>query len=188
MRGYIEFFDPPKDCNCQFSALCFFLRSIGIERSPETLRREILKYLRENPNDLEGFPLELFAGCLEHFQCSNNCSFFPRCGVQPVTGAGVAHFNLGHFAEGQGEHYLCLEVEENDDENCPNEIQENQEVCNEEENETDKAGENNDHRENKTNGKTNREDQTATEEACDGTYENQNDNNNQQSRSRELFI
>ena len=38
-------FDPPKDGNCQFSALCFFLRSIGIERSPETLRREIVKYL-----------------------------------------------------------------------------------------------------------------------------------------------
>jgi hypothetical protein len=38
------------------------LRSIGIERSPETLRREIVKYLRENPNDSEGFPLELFAG------------------------------------------------------------------------------------------------------------------------------
>lgn len=55
-------FDPPKDGNCQFSALCFFLRSIGIERSPETLRREIVKYLRENPNDSEGFPLELFAG------------------------------------------------------------------------------------------------------------------------------
>lgn len=55
-------FEPPKDGNCQFSALCFFSRSIGIERSPETLRREIVKYLRENPNDSEGFPLELFAG------------------------------------------------------------------------------------------------------------------------------
>jgi len=41
---------------------CFFLRSIGIERSPETLRTKIVKYLRENPNDSEGFPLELFAG------------------------------------------------------------------------------------------------------------------------------
>ena len=100
--------------------------------------------------------------------------------IQPFTGAGVAHFNLGHFAEGQGEHYVCLEVEENDDENCPNEIQEHQEVCNEE----DKVGENNDQRENKTSGKTNREDQTATEDACDGIYENQNDNNNHQSRRK----
>jgi len=104
--------------------------------------------------------------------------------IQPFAGAGVAHFNLGHFGEGQGEHYVCLEVEENDDENCPSEIQEHQEVCNEEENETDKAGENNNQRENKTSGKTNRKDQTATEDACDGIYENQNDNSNQQSRSK----
>ena len=55
-------FDPPKDGNCQFSALCFFLRRTGIERSPEMLRKESVRYLREHPNDLEGFPLELFAG------------------------------------------------------------------------------------------------------------------------------
>ena len=201
-------FDPPKDGNCQFSALCFFLRSIGIERSPETLRREIVKYLRENPNDSEGFPLELFAGqgwadylaemnkegtYGDHItlQAASNIfnvqitvhsslSVVTNTVIQPFTGAGVAHFNLGHFAEGQGEHYVCLEVEENDDENCPNEIQEHQEVCNEE----DKVGENNDQRENKTSGKTNREDQTATEDACDGIYENQNDNNNHQSRRK----
>ena len=28
----------------------------------ETLGREIVRYLRENPNDSQGFPLELFAG------------------------------------------------------------------------------------------------------------------------------
>lgn len=50
-------FDPLKDGTCQFSALFFFLRTIGTERSPETL-----KDLRKHPNDLEGFPLELFAG------------------------------------------------------------------------------------------------------------------------------
>ena len=60
-------FDPPKDGNCQFSALCFFLRSICIERSPETLRRHLWRSY-------------YFTGCLKHFQCSNNCSFFPRCG------------------------------------------------------------------------------------------------------------
>ena len=37
-------FDHPKDGNCQFSALCFFLRRIGIERSPETLGKEIVRY------------------------------------------------------------------------------------------------------------------------------------------------
>ncbi len=74
--------------------------------------------------------------------------------ISPFTGAGVANFNLGHFAEGQGEHYVCLEVEES-----ATEIQENQEVWNEEE--TEKEGESNDKRENETNGRTNREDQEA---------------------------
>lgn len=55
-------FDPPKDGNCQFSVTCFFSRRIGIERSPETLRKEIIRYLRKNTNGPDGFPLELFAG------------------------------------------------------------------------------------------------------------------------------
>ena len=105
--------------------------------------------------------------------------------ISPFTGAGVANFNLEHFAEGQGEHYVCLEVEESATENCLNEIQENQEVWNEEENEKGKEGESNDKRENKMNGWTNREDQAAKEGACDGIYENQNDSDNQQSRSKE---
>ena len=32
-------FHPPKDGNCKFSALCFFLRSKGIERSPGNARK-----------------------------------------------------------------------------------------------------------------------------------------------------
>lgn len=32
--------------------------------------------------------------------------------VSPVTGAAVATFHLGHFAEGNGEHYVCLVAEE----------------------------------------------------------------------------
>ena len=34
--------DPPGDGNCQFSALRFALRNIGLHRSPETLRREVV--------------------------------------------------------------------------------------------------------------------------------------------------
>ena len=81
--------------------------------------------------------------------------------ISPFTKVGVTNFNLGHFAEGQGEHYVCLEVEENPAENCSNDKQENQEVWNEDENGTEKAEENNSKRENKTNGRSNREDQTA---------------------------
>jgi len=46
--------------------------------------------------------------------------------ISPFTGVGVANFNLGHFAEGQREQYVCLEVEENAAESCANEMQENQ--------------------------------------------------------------
>ena len=54
-------YNPPGDGNCQFSALCFWLHRLGIHRSPETVREEIVKYLTNNPNDSEGMPLELFA-------------------------------------------------------------------------------------------------------------------------------
>ena len=68
--------------------------------------------------------------------------------ISPFTVVGV-DLNLGHFAEGQGNHYVCLEEEDNAAENCSNEMQENQEVWNEEENETEKAEENNVKRETK---------------------------------------
>ena len=39
-QGYNGVSDRPEDGNCQFSALCFALRSISLHRSPETLRKE----------------------------------------------------------------------------------------------------------------------------------------------------
>ena len=202
-------FDPPKDGNCQFSALCFFLRRIGIERSPETLRKEIVRYLREHPNDLEGFPLELFAGqgwaqylpemnkdgtYGDHITLQATSNIFnvqitvhsslrveATTMISPFTEVGVTNFNLAHFAEGQGEHYMCLGVEENAAENISNDKQENQEVSNEDENKTEKAEENNNKRENKTNGGANREDQRVKE----GIFENPNDNDHRQRRSKE---
>ena len=144
---------------------CFFLRRIGIERSSETLRKEIGRYLREHPNDLEGFPLELFAGqgWAEYLAEMNKDGTY------------------GHFAEGQGEHYVCLEVEVNAAENCSNDRQEKQEVLNEDENETEKAEEKNGKGENKRNGGGNRENERVKE----GIYENPNDNGHQQRRSKE---
>ena len=54
--------NPPGDGNCQFGALCFWLNRLGIHRSPEKVREEIVEYLENNPTDTEGFPLELYAG------------------------------------------------------------------------------------------------------------------------------
>lgn len=60
----------PGDGNCNFCALCFCLNHCGIHRSPETVQEEIVKCLLSNPNNIEGFPLELFMGMLwsEHLQ------------------------------------------------------------------------------------------------------------------------
>ena len=44
-QGYNVVYDPPGDGNCQFSALCFALRNIGLHRSPEYLRIEVVQYL-----------------------------------------------------------------------------------------------------------------------------------------------
>ena len=167
-----------------------------MERSPETLRKEIVRYLREHRNDLEGFPLEIFAGqgwaeylaemnkdgtYRDHITLHSFLGVEATTMISPFSEVEVTNFNLGHFAEGQGEHYVCLEVEENAVENCSNDKQENQEVLNEDENETEKAEENNSKRENKTNGGANREDQRVN----DGIYENPNDNDHRQRRSKE---
>ena len=50
--------DPSKDANCQFSVICFFLKSIGIQlqRSPEKLRRDIVRYLEKIQMTRRVFP------------------------------------------------------------------------------------------------------------------------------------
>ena len=53
--------NPPGDGNCQFGELCFWLNRLGIHRSPEKVREEIVEYLGNNPTDTEGLPLELYA-------------------------------------------------------------------------------------------------------------------------------
>lgn len=115
----------------------FWLRSIGVERSSETLRRVIVRYLQQNPNDLEGFPLELSVGQswsdyldqmiqdgtrADHITLQTapnlyNVQFivYSSLGVEattiiyPIIGVAVATFHLRHFAEGEGEHYVCFE-------------------------------------------------------------------------------
>ena len=213
-RGVIAF-DPPGNGNCQFSALCFFLRSIGIERSPETLRREIVRYLQQNPNDLEGFPLELFVGQRwsdylaemikdgtygDHITLQAAANIFnvqftvhSSLGVEANTVIssfghnGVANFNLGHFAEGQREHYVCLEVAQINAENPSDEGQENQQRWTEEGKEKEQVEEKNEEREavqetkktSRTNGGSvgDMVDQPGKEDGWDGICDTQNEEN-----------
>ena len=96
--------------------------------------------MRENPSDFHGFPLELYAGqAWSHYlaemieegtygdqitlQAASNLfnvqlTIHSSLGLEGntiislFTGVPVANFHLGHFAEGEGEHYVCLEVED----------------------------------------------------------------------------
>ena len=62
-QGYNVIYDPPGDGNFQSSTLCFALRNIGLHRSPETLRRDVIQYL--NSNEIaNGVSLAFLAGVL----------------------------------------------------------------------------------------------------------------------------
>lgn len=135
-QGYNVVYNPRGDGNCQFSALSNFLQSNGFENcTPRSLRQEVVQYLRDNPLNSEGQPLELFAG----MAWDNYLSEMERNGVygDQITLHGIAALYrmqitvvstlgpdaqvtinegernrecvLGHFAEGNGEHYLNLE-------------------------------------------------------------------------------
>lgn len=129
-------FDPTKDGNCQFSALCNELKKVGIFGSSKTLREEIVAYLESHPNTADGTPLELFAGMPwnqyknsmarqgtygDHLTLQAAADVFqieivvystlgPSAtqNIAPTNGIPLATFYLGHFAEGAGEHYVCL--------------------------------------------------------------------------------
>ena len=57
---FVISFDPPKDGNCQFAAICKLLNSIGIHRSNHTMREDIVNYLNNNPTAADGTPLQNF--------------------------------------------------------------------------------------------------------------------------------
>ena len=58
-QDYNMTFNPSKYGNCHFSALAHALNEYGIFCSPTTLRYEV-EYLRNNPHNVEGFPLDVF--------------------------------------------------------------------------------------------------------------------------------
>ncbi len=56
-QGFDIVYNPLGDGNCQFAALADQLSALGVFRSEETLRNEIIGYLQENQLHNEGFPL-----------------------------------------------------------------------------------------------------------------------------------
>lgn len=134
--NFLITYDPTKDSNCQFSALCHELANIGIFCSVETLREEILSYLESHPTSPDGTPMELFAGTpwdqyLRLMACDgtygdhltlqaaavvfniqivihSTLGTMAELTICPMNSSPIATFYLGHFAEGAGEHYMCL--------------------------------------------------------------------------------
>ena len=56
-QGFKLLYNPPGGGNCQFAALLHQAKRMGTLRSPETMRKEIVEYLKSNPYDSDGFPL-----------------------------------------------------------------------------------------------------------------------------------
>ena len=135
-QGYDVVFNPPGDGNCQFSALAHLLQTVGVFRSEESLRREIVRYLTENPNTQDGFPIELFAGIPwpqylasmaqngtygDHITLQAVANLYnvelviistlgpdARTVISPEFSTPFATLVLGHFAEDKGIHYVSL--------------------------------------------------------------------------------
>jgi hypothetical protein len=137
-QGYELVHNPPGNGNCQFAALAYQLRLLGISRSAETLRKKILRYLKTHPLDEDGFPLyewvphfqswpdylvhmaqdHTFGDQLTLFAAANlfnvNIQIVSSLGAgashvfQPTSSIPIATLFLGHFAENHGEHYIAL--------------------------------------------------------------------------------
>ena len=67
-------FDPPGDGNCQFSAMAFYLRTLGIHRSTDLLHREIINELIRYPYLRDGSPISFFTDNLDIESYINNMS------------------------------------------------------------------------------------------------------------------
>ena len=110
-QGYEVSFNPAGDGNCQFAALSWFLRHLGILRSEETLRKEIVDYLNNNPLAQDGFPLELFVG-VPWSQYLENMTHNGAYGDHITLQATANVYNVELVAQ-TIIHYVCLRVPEN---------------------------------------------------------------------------
>ena len=125
-------YNPSGDGDFQFSALSYFLQRIGVYRSANIIRREIVQYLSENSNNSEGQPFKHFAGLLlprylnnmaqsgtygDHItlkaasnlynikiEIASSLGHHARTMIQPQEYEPITRFCFGHFAEGDGEH------------------------------------------------------------------------------------
>ena len=141
---FIISYDPPKNGNCQFSAVCKLLSNIGIHRSNQTMREEIVNHLDNNPTAADGTPLQNFTDLpwpVYLSSMSENGTFGDHITLQaaadlynvefqvlssngpgytttvsPMAANPLCTFILGHFAENDGEHYVCLAHENNSSE------------------------------------------------------------------------
>ena len=59
--GYSVVYNPQSDGNSQFDALRYWLKRLGMYRPIESICDEIVAYLTQHPNNVEGMPLEYFA-------------------------------------------------------------------------------------------------------------------------------
>lgn len=144
-QGYTLTYDPPGDGNCQFHAVARALATFGMYRSAHTLRNDVVRYLSENENDQDGWPLELFMGMPmseyisemardatygDHLTLRAMANLFNiqitvvstigadgLVNISPSTEQPIGRITLGHFAEGDGDHYVLLNNIERDEDN-----------------------------------------------------------------------
>ena len=136
-QGYTIAYNPSCDGDCQFSALTYFFQRIGVYRSANIIRQEIVQYLSENPNNSGRQPLEYFTGLPwsrylrnmalsgtygDHItlqaasnlyntkiEIASSLGHHARTMIQPQEYEPITRFCLGHFSEGDGEHYVALD-------------------------------------------------------------------------------
>ena len=130
-------YNPPGDGNCQFSAVADQLETIGIHRSHETLRAEVIRYLERQPSTWSSFITESSQSYLtrmvkdgtygDHITLQAISDIYNiqilivstlNQGTMMITPWGrtenlysfeIPVITVGHLAEGNGEHYVSIE-------------------------------------------------------------------------------
>ena len=124
-------YDPPGDGNCQFSVICETLINIGLYQSVETLREQTVKYLKDHLH-MQNFIMDAWPTYLQNMAKNgtfddhltlqaaedlfnvgfNVISFLGPAAttvISPQNSVPISTFYIGHFAEGDGEHYVALQ-------------------------------------------------------------------------------
>ena len=146
-RSFIFRYNTKGDGNCQFSVVSYLLNRIGLHTSPRLLRQNVVEFLRRNPTNNVGQPLEFFVGRPWQIylrEMEQGGTYGDQVTLQPISniytmqicvlstlglGADVdiqpqiyssdnvqsyPRVFLGHCAEYEGEHYVALSKEVED--------------------------------------------------------------------------